>query len=162
MGGWRRTTACERSGRWISLGLDGETSDLEEAALRRHLERCASCAGRAAEIGGFTRLLRAAPLDEPERPLSVSGARVRPVRPRPRRVALAAVIAASVASAVAILAVPGPPGLLVQSSALRFTSTHEEITFAQSKHLSLEPFLASVDPSMLLVEVPAFSQRALR
>jgi predicted anti-sigma-YlaC factor YlaD len=159
MGGWRRTTACERARRWLSLSLDGETSDLEAAALDRHLERCPTCAGFAAELGGFTELLRSVPLAEPRRSLSLPPRRTRKLRPLSRRVALAAAFAVSVGSAFAILSVPGPSALLVPSSALRFASTHEELEFAQSKNLTLEPFLGA---NAFAVEVPVFSERALR
>lgn len=162
MGGWRRTTACERSRRWISLGLDGETSDLEDAALRRHLERCTACAGLAAEVEGFTELLRKAPLDEPVAPPRAPFARRRGARPGPRRLALAAACAVTIGSAVAVLSVPSPSNLLVPSSALRFANTHEELEFAQSKNLTLEPFLGAAGQRALSAEVPLFSQRALR
>ncbi|MGZ4382720.1 MAG: zf-HC2 domain-containing protein, partial [Gaiellaceae bacterium] len=66
MMGWRRTTACERAAQWISLGLDGELSPLEAAALSRHLERCARCKSLSAELAGLTALMREAPLVLPE------------------------------------------------------------------------------------------------
>jgi predicted anti-sigma-YlaC factor YlaD len=162
MGGWRRTTACERARRWISLDLDAETSELEDAALQRHLERCTACASLAEELRGLTEVLRAAPLDEPRRSLPALGARIRRPRPARRRIALVAAFAVSVGSAVAILSVPSPSGLIVPSSALRFANAHEEIEFAQSKNLSLEPFLGSSEASVLAIAVPVFSQRALR
>jgi predicted anti-sigma-YlaC factor YlaD len=163
MGAWRRTTACEHTRRWISLALDGETSELEAAAVRRHVGRCADCARLAVELGGLTERLRATPLDEPRRPLTVPAGRTRTFRrPVQRRVALAAAFAVSVASAVAVISVPSPSTLLVQSSALRFTNANEEIEFAQSKNLTLEPFLGSLGVNAFAVEVPVFSERALR
>jgi hypothetical protein len=142
--------------------LDAETSELEGAALHRHLERCPTCASLAAEQRGLTELLRAAPLEEPQRTLSVHGAGARKAWPARRRIALAAAFAVSAASAVAILSVPSPSGLLVPSSALSFANAHEEIEFAQSKNLTLEPFLGSNGVSVLAEAVPVFSQRALR
>jgi anti-sigma factor RsiW len=162
MGGWRRTTACERARRWISLGLDGETSELEDAAVQRHLGRCDACASLAVELGALTELLRAVPLDEPRRALSVPTVHPQRVRALQRRFALAAALAVSVASAVAVLTVPSPSGLLVPSSALRFANAHQELQFAQSKNLTLEPFLGASGETVLGVEVPVFSQRALR
>ena len=40
---WWRTNACERAMQWISLELDGELSQLERAALGRHIDGCARC-----------------------------------------------------------------------------------------------------------------------
>src|SRR5436190_431985 len=62
MAWWRRATACENAGQWISVRLDGELTELEAAALDRHLERCERCNAYAAELGSMTHLLRAAPL----------------------------------------------------------------------------------------------------
>ena len=142
--------------------MDAETSELEDAALHRHLEWCTTCAALATELRGVTELLRGASLVEPRRAFSVDRARVRRAWPARRPIALAAAFAVSVASAIAILSVPSPSGLLVPSSALRFANAHQEIEFAQSKNLTLEPFLGSSEAGVLAIAVPVFSQRALR
>src|SRR4029077_5492463 len=58
MSRWWRTNACERATQWISLDLDGELSQLEQAGLHRHLADRAACRaarrarGRAPRRGG--------------------------------------------------------------------------------------------------------------
>ena len=54
---------------WVSLRLDGELSELEEAMLRRHVAGCGDCQAFAATAESFTSLLRSAPL-EPSAPFS--------------------------------------------------------------------------------------------
>src|SRR5205085_542263 len=82
---WRRTTTCDRAAQWISLELDGELTELERAGLARHLDRCQNCRRTSAELGTFTRLIRAAPLVELRAPcyrltpFLQGAARVRPV-----------------------------------------------------------------------------------
>ena len=58
--------------RTISLRLDGEASELEVAALERHLAVCPRCREIAAETAALTYLLREAPLVELERPIVVT------------------------------------------------------------------------------------------
>src|SRR5476651_776518 len=141
MGLRRGTKACERTRRWISLHLDGEISDLEEAALRRHLERCAACGSLATELAGLTGLLRAAPLEEPRRSLAPEYARGRRRRPARRRLGVALALAASIGSVVAILSVPTTPELGPPTSALQFGNGREAIQFELHKAHTLEPFL---------------------
>jgi predicted anti-sigma-YlaC factor YlaD len=56
---------CERARSRVSLGLDGELSEVERALLRAHVGRCAVCAGFARDVDVLTRELRAAPLERP-------------------------------------------------------------------------------------------------
>ena len=67
MSRWWRTNTCERATQWISLDLDGELSQLEQAALARHLLSCSRCQAVSAAVSSFTRILREAPLIELER-----------------------------------------------------------------------------------------------
>jgi predicted anti-sigma-YlaC factor YlaD len=60
---------CERVRGQISLDLDGELSQLEQAMVARHLERCAECGAFRDELTAFTAALREAPLETPERPI---------------------------------------------------------------------------------------------
>src|SRR3954452_9377587 len=76
MGRWWRTSACERASQWISLELDGELSQIETAALGRHLAGCGRCRELAVGTRSFTHLLRAAPLLDFYHPISVSLPRV--------------------------------------------------------------------------------------
>jgi predicted anti-sigma-YlaC factor YlaD len=59
------TAECERAHLRVSLGLDGELSEVEQALLRAHLGRCAACAGFALDVDALTRELRTAPLQRP-------------------------------------------------------------------------------------------------
>ena len=56
---------CERAHSWVSLGLDAELSEVEQALLRAHVGRCAACAGFALDVDALTRALRRAPLARP-------------------------------------------------------------------------------------------------
>jgi anti-sigma factor RsiW len=56
---------CERAHSWVSLGLDAELSEVEQALLRAHVGRCAACAGFALDLDALTRELRRAPLARP-------------------------------------------------------------------------------------------------
>ena len=163
MGRWQRTTPCERTRRSISLHLDGEISDLDEAALRRHLERCAACGGLAAELAGLTELLRAAPLEEPRRSIAPEPSRARTKRPARRRVGAALAFAAALGSAFAILSVPTAPELLVPAGGtIHFASDRDAMQFVRSKDRTLEPFLGVPQVAAFRASVPVFSQRALR
>jgi anti-sigma factor RsiW len=136
MAWWRRTTACERAGQWISLRLDGELTDLERAALNRHLERCERCGAYAAELGSITQLLREAPLVEPQR--SLVALPVRSGRKLARRAVLGLAIAGAAASAAASL-VFGLGSSHTSTSALGFRSAQEQIRFLRAEQHRLEP-----------------------
>jgi anti-sigma factor RsiW len=62
---------CSRTPELVSLELDGELTQLELARLESHLQRCASCRALRAELVGLTSALRAAPLEQLERPISM-------------------------------------------------------------------------------------------
>ena len=49
---------CERARAWVSLGLDCELSEVEEALLRAHVGCCAVCAEFARDVDGLTQELR--------------------------------------------------------------------------------------------------------
>jgi len=53
---------CDRVREQISVGLDGELSQLERAMLSSHLERCADCREYEQDVTAFTQALRAEPL----------------------------------------------------------------------------------------------------
>lgn len=53
--------ACARARRWVSLSLDGELADAEQALLVGHLESCAACSSFQALSGAATAMLRGAP-----------------------------------------------------------------------------------------------------
>ena len=151
---WRRTTACERATQWTSLDLDGELTELERAALARHLERCDGCRAASAELGGFTKLLREAQLAEPSRPVVVAA----PGRARLRatRRAVVAAVAASAAVIAGLTLLPSSEH--ATTSSLTFRTAQDQRRFAQ-EHVRLEPtvfVIAYVPPAV------SFASRALR
>lgn len=134
---WWRTSACERAMQWISLDLDGELSQLEQAALARHLDACDRCREVGADVDAFTLLLRDAPLVELERPVVVAA-------PRRARAQVARRAAVSVAFA-GLAGVAALGGLLLTSggtnvhSALSFRNAQEQQRFAHVEARRLEP-----------------------
>ena len=58
---------CERARNRVSLGLDGELSQVEKALVRAHIGRCAACAGFARDLDGLTEHIRGTPLVHPRR-----------------------------------------------------------------------------------------------
>lgn len=62
---------CERARAWASLRADGELSELEQALLEAHLERCADCRAFESSLGAIEALLRTEPLEPLPRPISV-------------------------------------------------------------------------------------------
>ena len=87
-------SACDRAREALSLGLDGELSELERARLDLHLEGCAEC--RAFEGGtvAATQFLRDAPLEQMSVPI---------VLPRARRLSVVRLMQASAAAAAVAL-----------------------------------------------------------
>jgi anti-sigma factor RsiW len=64
-----RPKVCDRARTYVSLRLDGELSDFEQALLEAHLESCASCRVFATEMSEITAELRVSQLERLERPL---------------------------------------------------------------------------------------------
>lgn len=62
---------CRRTRELVSLALDGELTELDEARLDAHLAECAGCRALEAELSGLTLALRAAPLEQLSRPVSL-------------------------------------------------------------------------------------------
>lgn len=143
--------------------MDEEISELEEAALRRHLERCTACGALAADFAGLTELLRATPLEKPRRSFAPEVARPRRSRrPARRRLGLALAFTVSVGSTVAILSLPTTPELVPSSSALEFGTGRAAIQFELHKAHTLEPFLGVSGARAIPAPVPDFSRRELR
>jgi anti-sigma factor RsiW len=90
----RPSVICDRVRSQISLELDSELSQLEQAMVSAHLERCSECSAYRDEVAAFTSALRAAPLERMERPIALR---------RPRRV-IAARLQVGVAAAFALVA----------------------------------------------------------
>jgi hypothetical protein len=113
-----RSTECERACSQVSLALDDELSEFEQASLRAHVGRCVACAAFARDLGALTRELRVARLDSP---------RVEVMLPRPRvatrafqltAAAAAVVLAAALGSLAGSLSSRHTPTATVASSSL--------------------------------------------
>jgi len=61
---WRNVRECQRARMAISLGLDGELSQLERAFLHAHTTRCEACETYRDDVVARTSLLRAQPLEQ--------------------------------------------------------------------------------------------------
>jgi anti-sigma factor RsiW len=137
-----QTTTCEQAGEWISLRLDDELSELEQAKLDRHLEQCAGCAAFAVELSGISQLLRAAPLvafdSEPDLVTAAPAARrsLLPVRARQGAYALVTTAAAAV---VAFLLLGSSESIRPSQTALHFRSAAEKAQFLRVQQLRIEP-----------------------
>lgn len=94
---------CERVRAQISVGLDGELSQLERAMLGSHVTRCASCRAYETSVRAVTDALRSAPLEEIERTIVV---------PRRRRQLVTTRMQVGAAAAAAIAALIGSSELL--------------------------------------------------
>jgi hypothetical protein len=56
---------CHRTRQEVSLRLDSESSEFEEALVASHLARCEACRAFADDLEAFTETLRTASLEEP-------------------------------------------------------------------------------------------------
>jgi hypothetical protein len=112
----------------VSLALDDELSELEQASLRMHVGCCASCAGFERDLGALTRELRTAPLERP----AVVGALPR------RRSATGRVLQLS-AAAAAVVALAAGLGSLAGSSSQQTTT----VSLARTRGPNLDPAIAT-------------------
>src|SRR6266480_1378126 len=88
--------SCDRAREAMSLALDGELSELGQARVDAHLERCADCRAFGTDSSMLTALLRQAPREEMSVPI---------VLPRPGRLSAARLLqAGAAAAAVALVA----------------------------------------------------------
>jgi predicted anti-sigma-YlaC factor YlaD len=92
---------CERARAWVSLRMDDEISELEDALLEAHLRRCASCREFEESVCGTVLVLRAQPLEEIDHAVVVPARRRLPVRRA--TVASAAAVAAAVVGVTTVL-----------------------------------------------------------
>jgi len=90
---------CHRTRQHVSLRLDTEISELEEALVAGHLRQCAQCWAFAVDLEAITETLRTAPLAEPS-------ARFQLPR-RPSRFGVARAGTAAAAAITAAIAVGG-------------------------------------------------------
>src|SRR5438094_8443860 len=89
-------SSCDGAREAMSLALDGELAELDQARLDAHLERCPECRAFRTASTTMTALLRQAPREEMSVPI---------VMPRPRRLSTARILqAGAAAAAVALVA----------------------------------------------------------
>jgi predicted anti-sigma-YlaC factor YlaD len=136
-----RTAQCERARLWVSLALDGELSEIEEAALRVHVGSCAACAGFELDVVALTKELRSAPLVRPA---------AEAVAPRRRRSPTVRVLQLSAAAAAVVLA--AGLGTLVGSLSSRSvpTATTERTGSGGTRGAGLDPGIVAMLPAQRL------------
>ena len=151
---WWRTGSCERASQWISLQLDGELSQIEQAALGRHLTDCARCRAVSRDVAAFTWAIRDSPLIELDRPVVLAADRR--TRVSPRRVA-ASIAFAGLSAAAVLGGLVITSGSVTPRSALAFRNAQEQQRFAHLETRRLEPAV------FLIVKptVPSFAPRVL-
>lgn len=124
---------CNRTRQHVSLRLDSELSELEEALVTAHLGRCAACQAFAVDLEAFTESLRAAPLVEPS---------VRFQLPRRRaRMGVARVSTAAATAATAAIALGGVVGL--HSSQTRIAAS--DIQSARDRMIQKEELMQELE-----------------
>ena len=94
---------CNRTRQHVSLRVDTEVSELEEALGAAHLRRCAACRVFALDLEALTETLRAAPLAKPSVEFQLPR--------RPARFGVARAGTAAAAAITAAIAVGGVVGL---------------------------------------------------
>jgi hypothetical protein len=104
---------CHRTRQQVSLRLDTEVSELEEALVASHLRKCAACRAFAMDLQALTESLRAAPLEEPSVRFQL------PRRPARFGVARAGTAAAAAISVVGALIV----GVSIHASPSRISAS---------------------------------------
>ena len=99
---------CDRAREWVSLRLDDEISELEDARLEAHLHRCGACREYEATVRGAVLAMRARPLERMNEPIVVAGRR-RPML-RPAAVARVAAVVAAVVGVTTVLSTQAAKG----------------------------------------------------
>ena len=99
---------CDRAREWVSLRLDDEISELEDALLEAHLHRCGACREYEATVRGAVLAVRARPLERMNEPIVVAGRR-RPML-RPAAVARVAAVVAAVVGVTTVLSTQAAKG----------------------------------------------------
>ena len=66
---------CDRARAWVSMRLDDEISELEDALLDAHLRRCPACREFEDSVRSAVVVLRTQPLEPIEHPAVISGRR---------------------------------------------------------------------------------------
>jgi predicted anti-sigma-YlaC factor YlaD len=136
--------ACDRARAEISSKIDEELSELEDARLSLHLAGCAACRAYEADVIAVTRMVRTAPLEPLEFPISIARRR--------RSVLRQFELAAAVTLAAAI-------GLGSMFSAL---GTSRSSVLFGSSHTARPAYLDSADYELRLIQQVRNAQERLR
>jgi len=124
---------CHRTRQHVSLRLDSELSELEQALMAAHLARCTSCRAFADDLEGLTETLRAAPLAEPSVQFQL------PRRPARFGVAQAgSAAAAAITVAVALVGIVGLRSSPARISAVEVQSAQERISVKEQLFQALD------------------------
>lgn len=99
---------CDRAREWVSLRLDDEISELEDALLEAHLHRCGACREYEATVRGAVLAVRARPLERMNEPIVVAGRRRATLRPA--AVARVAAVVAAVVGVTTVLSTQAAKG----------------------------------------------------
>ena len=99
---------CDRAREWVSLRLDDEISELEDALLEAHLHRCGACREYEATVRGAVLAVRARPLERMNEPIVVAGRRRAMLRPA--AVARVAAVVAAVVGVTTVLSTQAAKG----------------------------------------------------
>ena len=140
-----RSRACDQARALVSLRLDDELSELEQALLDAHLGACGPCTAFAVDVEAATTGLRLAPLARLERPLALPAAR-RHVYLRGLQTAAAGAVAAAAVVAGFIAVTPAVVGRSTDRTAsTRFTEPVSPRTELQLYRSAREAGPAGVD-----------------
>ena len=92
---------CDRARAWVSMRLDDEISELEDALLDAHLRRCPACREFEDSVRSAVVVLRTQPLEPIEHPAVISGRRR--LKMRSSTMASAAAVVAAIVGVTTVL-----------------------------------------------------------
>jgi predicted anti-sigma-YlaC factor YlaD len=125
-------TDCEQIRGAISESLDGELSQVESARLDAHLGQCAACRAYSADAAHTARLLRQAPLETLDFPITLPSRRLAMAR-RLQVAAAAAALAVTVGLSAVVGSVGGERSSLSVSSASASSAQTGKLRFTEQE-----------------------------
>jgi predicted anti-sigma-YlaC factor YlaD len=126
------TSDCEQIRGAISESLDGELSQVESARLEAHLGHCAACRAYSADAAHTARLLRHAPLETLDFPITLPSRRLAMAR-RLQVAAAAAALVATVGLSAVVGSVGGGGSSLSVGSASASRAQPTNLRFAEQE-----------------------------
>ena len=140
---------CARACQQLSLRLDSELSQFEDALLEAHLERCADCRAFAQSITASTMTLRSLPAERPAVAFELPRR-----RSRADAVVATSLRAASAAAALAVFAVSGLIALqgsnsgVVTAAAPDLREAREVVELHERRLQQLDASVAATRPAV--------------